>query len=131
MLYDPNALIVPTDTIDVEPAPTYVEPIRYMQRHSEHFWHNFHLFFIWCGGIALQFKSEKFCRGKSSQTDNTFLAWNTYFSWIVLMWKVLIGCQKRLGINSIILWFPVQFDNEFITFFQQFVSRSFLLSLRS
>ena len=46
MLYDPNALIVPTDTIDVEPAPTYVEPIRYMQRHSEHFWHNFH--FLWC-----------------------------------------------------------------------------------
>ena len=60
-LYDPNALIVPTDTIDVEPAPIYVEPIRYTQRHSEHFWHNFHFFFIWYGGITLQFISEKCC----------------------------------------------------------------------
>ena len=65
MLYDPNALIVPTDTIDVEPAPTYVEPIRYMQRHSEHFWHSFHLFFIWHGG--------NFCRRKLFKLTILFL----------------------------------------------------------
>ena len=38
-LYDPNAFIVPTGIIDVEPAPNYCEPIRNPHRYNREFSH--------------------------------------------------------------------------------------------